>query len=265
MKVTDKDYYMDGYLHDNLNFMKQAAYEDDDFVLLVDGMERSGKSVMALQIAYFLDPKFSVDNIVYGVEEFQEKVINAEQYSCIVWDEAFRGLSKRQAISKVNKKVIETLMEIGQKNLFIIIVLPTFFELDKYAALHRCKCLIHIHRNNKYKRGYFKFYSYKKMKDMYMEGRPKYSYCRKADFFGRFTHAYPIDEQAYRDKKSEELKKLQNKDDENDKPRVFKERRMIINAFRQYLGTFQKAYDEIIKVYPDFTMSYDNFRRAHKP
>lgn len=255
MKITDKDYYMDGYLYENLKFMKEAVKKDDDFVLLIDGMERAGKSVLAMQIAYFLDPNFNTDKIVYSVKDWHNKVIGAEKYSCILWDEAFRGMSKRQAISNINKKVVQTLMEIGQNNLFLIIVLPTYFELDKYAALHRCKCLIHVHRNTKYERGYFKFYEYTKMKAMYFEGRFKYDYCRRCDFFGRFTNHYPINKDDYIEKKKEALIQLK-KDNEDIISKEKRERNILLkftnDKFYKNLAQMQR---DIKKEYPKFGLS----------
>ena len=164
-------YPIDGYVKDVLDETIEVVKDDDDWVCLVDGRERAGKSVFAQQLAYYLDRDFNLDNIVFSVDDFLEQIRTAKPYSCIVWDEAFRGLNKRQAISKVNKKVIQALMEVGQRNLYIIIVLPTFFELDKYAVLHRCKGLFHVHRdsiqNQKgLKRGFFTFFNYNKIKQM---------------------------------------------------------------------------------------------------
>jgi len=264
MKVTDQNFYMDGYLHNSLQFGKKSVYNDDDLILLLDGMERSGKSVFAQQIGYFLDPKFNLDKIVFRVEDFQHTVKTAEKYSCIVWDEAFRGLSKRQAISKINKQVVQTLMEVGQRNLFIIIVLPTFFELDKYAALHRCKALIHVVRNDEYKRGFFKFYNYKKMKEMYVKGRQEYKYCVKCNFFGRFTNHYTLPEDKYREKKNTELQEA-DKEILEDTPntKAMRDRDVLLKyTYNMGFPNVRRMIDDIRNKYPEFTLKKSHIYRV---
>jgi len=231
-------YPIDGYLKDNLNTMNEVVHDDDDFVLLLDGRERAGKSVFAQQIAYYLDRDFKLNNIVFTVDDFLDKVRNSEPYSCIVWDEAFRGLNKRQAISRVNKKVVQTLMEVGQKNLFIIIVLPTFFELDKYAVLHRAKGLIHVHRDTlrsdkRLLRGFFKFYSYKKMKEMYFHGRFEYKYCRQCDYFGRFPHYYTVDQEEYRNKKTYVFENEDHEQEDKYMLKIKEDRNIVIKLLKR--------------------------------
>jgi hypothetical protein len=249
-------YKLDGLLYDNLKFASEAVRKDDDFILLIDGMERSGKSVLAQQIARFFDPEFDVSKIVFTVDDFLDTVKNADQYTCIIWDEAFRGLSKRQAISKVNKKVVQTLMEVGQRNLFIIIVLPTYFELDKYAALHRCKCLIHVHRDKHYRRGYFKFFDYKKMKSMYVRGRQEYKYCSTCNFYGSFSNHYTVDENDYKTKKDEALRNSEI-DQEPRVPRAIRQRDIVLAAFNNYaFSNVKKLKKHLETNYPNFDMSY---------
>jgi len=255
-------YPIDGYLKDNLNTMNEVVHDDDDFVLLLDGRERAGKSVFAQQIAYYLDRDFKLNNIVFTVDDFLDKVRNSEPYSCIVWDEAFRGLNKRQAISRVNKKVVQTLMEVGQKNLFIIIVLPTFFELDKYAVLHRAKGLIHIHRDTlrsdkRLLRGFFKFYSYKKMKEMYFHGRFEYKYCRQCDYFGRFPHYYTVDQEEYRNKKTKVFEANDEDQEEGTMLRSTFDRNIVLNILKNEMRMpVKKLHRYILSKNDKFTLSY---------
>lgn len=253
--VTDKQFYMSNLLKQNLDFAKQAVEKDDDFVILIDGRERAGKSVLAQQIAYYLDPNFNVDNICFRVDDWQERVRNAEKYSCIVWDEAFRGLSKRQALSTINRKVVQTMMEMGQNNLYIILVLPTFFEIDKYVALHRCKCLVHVHRDRNYRRGFYKFYNFNKMKTMYILGKKEYKYCQKCDFPDTFTNAYTVDEDAYREKKIVELQKDEDQIFES-VPRAIQQRNILLDYFnKKFYNNLSKMNRDVISEYPEFDLA----------
>ena len=213
---------MDGFLKSNLDICKEAIKDDWDFVILVDGMERGGKSVLAMQMAYYCDPALTIDNVCLTTEEFKKAVINARPYSAIVYDEAFTGLSSRNTMTRINKSLVEMLAEIGQKNLFIFIVCPTFFDLDKYPALWRSKALVHIYTGDGFERGFFRFYSMETKKNLYVYGKKTYNYnCLKADFYGCFTNFYIIDKAAYKKKKADSLRKKEaDKDDENDVEKI---------------------------------------------
>lgn len=224
MKVTEQDFYMDGYLEANLNLAKKMVKKDFDFLMVVDGYEGSGKSVLAQQIGFFLDPSLSLDRICFTPEEFTRAVIDAKPETCVIQDEAFGSLSSRQTLSMVNKTITSLLMQIRQKRLFIIIVLPSVFELDKYVAIHRSRALINVYLDG-LQRGQFAFYNQNKKRKLLLVGRKTYNYhATKPDFLGAFTNHYTVDQQAYRKKKLESLEALK----ELDKGKTRDEKREII-------------------------------------
>jgi hypothetical protein len=109
-------------------------------------------------------------------------------------------------MTRINKSIVEMLTEIGQKNLFVFIVCPTFFDLDRYPALWRSRALIHIYTGESFSRGYFRFYGEETKKKLYVFGKKTYDYhCVPPDFYGRFTNHYVIDEAEYRKKKAKSL------------------------------------------------------------
>jgi len=212
MKVTEQDYYMDGYLKTNLDVACKVAKKDWDFVFVIDGTEGGGKSVLAFQCAKFLDSSFCIERIVFNDEELVDAIIKAKPYQAIVFDEAYTGLSSRAAMSMINRTLIQMFAEIRQKNLFIFVVMPTFFDLDKYIALWRSRALIHVYTGKQFERGYFCFYNVDLKKQLYVYGKKFYNYSRpKPNFRGRFTNYYPIDEEAYRKKKLKSLKARESK------------------------------------------------------
>jgi len=195
-------YYMDGYLRHNLNDLKGAIKKDWDFVLIVSGLEGAGKSVLAQQVGYYLDPTLTLDKIVFTPEEFEEAVKNAEKYTCIVWDEAILGTSAAETTTKVVRTVIKLLNMIRQKNLFIIIVLPSFFELTRYIAIHRSVMLLNIYAGKGLERGFFKAFDRDRKRMLYLKGKPFFNDNAYAPrFVGRFTNFYVVGEEAYRKKK----------------------------------------------------------------
>lgn len=195
---TKQEYSLDGYLVDNLNEVKKIVKQDMDFVIIVDGSEGSGKSVFAMQNAFYLDPTFNLDRIAFTPKQFKEKVLKAEKYQAIVYDEAYTGLSSRAATSLINKTLVSMLAEIRQKNLFVFVVMPSFFDLDKYVALWRSRILLHVYMDDLH-RGYFSFFNEQRKLQLYTLGKKFYNYYKpEPNFRGRFTNYYVVNEKKYR-------------------------------------------------------------------
>jgi len=198
-------FYMDGYLRVNFDRAKEVIRKDWDMVIVYDGNEGSGKSVKAMQDAFFCDPTFNIDRIVFTPPDLRKAIMSAKPYQAVLYDEAYTGLSSRATMSMINRSLISMLAEIRQKNLFVFVVMPCFFDLDKYVALWRSRVLIHVYTKN-FQRGYFSFYNVDRKKDLYINGKKYYSYFKpKANFNGRFTNFYPVDEKEYRKKKKNSL------------------------------------------------------------
>lgn len=203
----DKTFYMDGNLEQQLeNKIKPNIHKKDkDWVCIIDGPEGSGKSVLAQQIGKKLDPSFNISRMCMNSDEFTKAIIKSKKGQCIIFDEAFTGLSSRGALSEINRLLVSLMMEMRQKNLFVIIVMPTYFELERYVALFRARGLFHVYEKNN-KRGYWIYFNRKKKKYLYLKGKKMYDYnVTKCTFLGRFHDQYTIDEQVYREKKTENL------------------------------------------------------------
>jgi ABC-type antimicrobial peptide transport system ATPase subunit len=101
---------------------KRVLTKDRDWVLVIDGEEGVGKSVLAQQIAKHLDPNFGIDNIVFNSDEFLKKVkdVKTKPGTAIILDEAFAAANNRASLSEVNRSMIGVATEMRQKNLFII-------------------------------------------------------------------------------------------------------------------------------------------------
>lgn len=198
---------LDGYLKGVLDEVKHSVTKDMDLIILVDGPERSGKSTLAQQCAAYCDPTFNLARICFTPDEFRKSIMDATPGQAIVYDEAYTGLNSRGTMSVINRALVSMLAEIGQKNLIIFVVMPTFFDLDKYVAIWRSKILLHIYTGEKFQRGFFAAYNESTKKFLYIEGKKFYEYKGrvKPNFFGRFSAQYTVDEQAYRQKKRDSL------------------------------------------------------------
>lgn len=203
---TEKEHYLDGYLKTNLDTAKKVIKKDWDMIFVVDGAEGSGKSVLTMQIAHYCDPTFNIDRVVFTPKDLREAIINSERYQSVVYDEAYTGLSSRATMSLINRTLISMLAEIRQKNLFVFVVMPCFFDLDKYVALWRSRVLVHVYVSKDFQRGFLAFYNVDKKKYLYMKGKKYYNYNDpKPNFIGRFTNFYVVDEIEYRKKKKDSL------------------------------------------------------------
>jgi hypothetical protein len=109
-------------------------------------------------------------------------------------------------MTSTNINLVRMLAEVGQKNLIIIIVLPSIFVLDSYLALHRAACFIHIYTGKNSQRGFFKFYDRRRKKQMYLGGKKGQEYrYGKPNFIGRFTNYKFPWEAEYLEKKKQSL------------------------------------------------------------
>jgi len=209
--MADKlDYYISPPSEKELDRIKKAVINKDrDFVMVIDGEEGSGKSVLAQQVARKLDPKFCLDNICFNADQFIERLKKAPKYSCIVLDEAFSSANSRSALTEVNRSLIGVATEMRQRNLFVIIVIPSFFDLDKYFALWRCRALFHVYFNKDGSRGSYIIFPKSKKKYLYLTGKKFYDYSKPASPYPvcRFNNFYTVDEIEYRKKKAEAFKK----------------------------------------------------------
>lgn len=209
-KTKKKDFYVDPIIDSELvRIKKQVIKKDKDFVVVIDGEEGSGKSVLAQQVAKRLDPNFNIDNICFNADQFIERLKNAPKYSCIVLDEAYNAASSRGSLTEVNRSMVAVATEMRQRNLFVIIVLPSFFDLDKYFALWRCKSLIHVYFDRDGGRGRFVIFPKTTKKYLYLNGKKFYDYSKPKSPYPpcRFKNEYTVDESEYRKKKSMAFKK----------------------------------------------------------
>ena len=206
-----KEFFIDNIISDQLNKVKKRVLtKDRDFVMVIDGEEGVGKSVLAMQIAKYLDPEFNLDKICFNSDSFIKAIKSPEMKkgACIVLDEAFSAINSRASMTEVNRSMIGVATEMRQRNLFVIIVLPSFFDLDKYFALWRCKSLIHVYFTPTEERRYIIFPKTKK-KLLYLNGKKTYDYSKPKSPFppSTFSNYYPVNEEEYRIKKANAFKK----------------------------------------------------------
>lgn len=222
---TPDEFMLDGYVKTIMDTAKTTIKKDWDMIFAVDGPEGSGKSVFAQQLAFYCDPTLTVDNITFTPQEFRKAIVNANPYQSVVYDEAYTGLSARGSMGVVNRTLVSMLAEIRQKNLFIFVVMPTFFDLDKYVALWRSRGLWSIYTGEDFERGYVRFYDVERKKELYIKGKKFYNYLVvKPNFRSRFTNHYTVDKKLYKQKKLGSLRAREQKAADEELERTVHER-----------------------------------------
>ncbi len=245
-----KQYYLDDKLEEKIvkHILPCLNQKDEDYVIVVDGHERVGKSTFAMQLGKRIDPTLNLSRLCFSPDEFKNQILSAKKGQCVIFDEAYRGLSSRGALTEVNRILVSLMSEMGQKNLCVIIVLPTFFLLEKYVALWRARGLFHIYKKNG-RKGYWVGFGRKKKKLIYLKGKKDYTYNLKiarSRFKGRFYGKYVVDEEAYRTKKKKSLNEgftttIQEK---------FKEQRdKLVYLIKREMNISQRDMQKIFKEY----------------
>jgi hypothetical protein len=216
--------------------------KDKDCFLVIDGPEGAGKSWLALQLGKYVDPSLDLSRVVFNADAFREAVLSAKKGQCVVFDEAFTGLSSRSSLSIINKVLIGLTMQMRQKNLFILIILPSYFMLDKYIALFRAKALIHVFECHG-RRGYFRLYNREKKKLLYLIGKNTYSYNTKlirtkfrGRFYGKFALGDDSVEQLYRKKKEKALSESEQSPMSAGQAKYKEQRDILVWRLRKELG-----------------------------
>ena len=204
------DYYIDNVMLPELKRIKIAVTKKDrDYVMVVDGEEGSGKSVLTQQLAKALDPKFNIDNICFNADQFMSRLKTAPKHSCIVLDEAYNSANSRATLTEVNRSMVGVATEMRQRNLYVIFVIPSFFDLDKYFALWRCRCLIHVYFAKDGSRGRYILFPKSAKKYLYLTGKKFYDYSKPKSPYPpcTFKNDYTVDETEYRQRKANAFKK----------------------------------------------------------
>jgi len=237
------------------------AKKDKDCFIVIDGMEGGGKSTFAFQVGKYVDNSLDISRVVFDAQSFKDAIFKAKKGQCIIFDEAFAGLSSRAALSGINKALVNVMMQMRQKNLFVIMVLPTFFLLDKYAALFRSKALLHVYEC-KGQRGYFKVYNNSKKKYLYLTGKNTYSYGKngakgyvytkfKGRFHGTFALGDEKQEELYRKKKAKALEDTEKNPMSAGQVKYREQRNLLIYLLRKYS---KLTYEEMSTLLGDYDL-----------
>lgn len=118
---------------------------DKDYLIVVDGVTGGGKSTWAIKFSIKNCPWFNIkEDVIFSRTELIDKITNAKPGSYVVIDEAINILFKRDFAHKKQKFLLRLLDMCRDRNLCLIMCVPTFWSIDKHVLEGRVKLRVHI-------------------------------------------------------------------------------------------------------------------------
>jgi len=202
------EFYMNIKLNDSMGQIKKIVKTKDfDYVAIVAGLPGMGKSNLAMTLAKFCDENFNIKQIAMTASDFIRLTLDLPKGSAIVLDESFSAMNSKVSTSKDFIRIINHLQLIRQRNLFIFLCLPNFFDLGKAISIYRSMHLFVCYGAEFGKRGEFAIFNRDKKRNLYVKGIKYMNYMVETpNFRGKFYPQKAIDEKAYDKIKFEHLK-----------------------------------------------------------
>jgi len=189
---------------------------DLDAIIIVEGPEGSGKSTGAIHYAFKMDKEFSLNHIIYSMENAVDLVYSLPKGSVIIWDEACYDMSRRDAMTKTNKEIIKLAMATRSRNLIHLICIPHMEDLETYIVERRACYTISVFMVGD-KRGFFTLKIPIKYRDKYGNLKTKWIPMFKKMRFGKLPddidNEYKMRKEKYSRAKMEDIVGTQKKDD----------------------------------------------------
>lgn len=226
--------------------------EDSDVVAIYSGNAGSGKSVKAMHHAYVVDPTISMKRICFKQDEFISAVVHANKGEVIIGDEAVSLFFSRASMAKENRIVVEMMAQIRQKNLAIFLCVPEPLMLDwtilKKAHYHsmiwesrhdgttfKGNQAIYIDLPDYKAKVLLHEYLRKKRNDVMANIKPPQWQIRTKGTPITLKPWYPVNEEAYRNKKESVLEKYKIDPTKKDEPDSFFEKKWQVQRDKAIL------------------------------
>ena len=217
VKVTDKDYYLDGFCKQICDKISDRVKKrKQDIVCIFDGREGSGKTNASVACAYYIGEqtgrKFTHENMFFDLDAMI-KFAGSTKEQIILWDEAALGGLASDWSNAAQRKLKAMLMVCRKLRHVFLFNVPRFYRLNS-DIIERSMCLFHIYENDKEQPGNFMFIGADSLVALYNYWRTsrRVNYWSFKKVHGCFTWVLPklINEEAYETAKDEAILKLAN-------------------------------------------------------
>lgn len=134
----------DKVVHD----IRAKVRDNNDVIICIDGDEGVGKSFFGMKLAKDLDAAFGLTTSVLfrpTEEQLRDSLFNkVKQYGVGMVDEAMDVMYKRRAMTSENIRLNQLFAKIRKFNRIVILILPSFYDLDPFFRQRRVKVRISI-------------------------------------------------------------------------------------------------------------------------
>jgi len=202
--------------------------DDYDFTMVICGDTGTGKSMLALSLleewyVNILKQKLTLDHarlMTSDIELWKKNYVDLEKFGMNIFDEAAVGLGSKQHMSKLTQEIEQLFNIFRCENYFNVLIIPSFFYLNKYFRDNRVRGLIWVD-----KRGQYKYYTKNQIEyinAVNQSKRLKRVNVVPAFHRNRFPDNSGILKQAYKDNKAAFVRQFKNKfleDNKEKKPK----------------------------------------------
>lgn len=137
-------YLLVGLIDALVKDIKRNRADDYDNMVLIVGVEGSGKSHLAWHLLNKLCDEFNLKLVYcYNFEELKQKIQTEDDRNMVFWlDEAVNVANKRRWQSQDNTELTEWLMMMRSRGWTLIMCIPSSTELDYYIREHRFRYIL---------------------------------------------------------------------------------------------------------------------------
>jgi hypothetical protein len=216
--VNNNSFYLHPELKNNLDFTYPKVMSGKyKFIGIVDGRSGYGKTTLVSQFAYYLSKgTLTLDDFCFNKKQALDRIKNSKPGTNVIIDEAFSVANKRTSRGQENMDFLSDLQKMRIKRIFLWIILPSLYDLDKNIILSFTDLFLHVYGKPFGEKGNFAAYDIEGIKNLYLYCRQTLDYKKqfaRPNFYGNFTSFFPLDPNEY-DKKKESSKSYE----ENIKP-----------------------------------------------
>jgi len=162
--------YIDSFLYQNLTMMAKKIVEDMTFLAVCFSSTLevgTGKSVFCTQVGeiwseimekvHGIKVPFDMNNVVFRPEELIERSFKVPKYSFLLLDE----WEDSHYWGKLGMTLRKFFRKCRQLNLFIMIIIPNYFQLPLGYAISRSVFAVDVKFDENFNRGNYDFYNFK--------------------------------------------------------------------------------------------------------
>ena len=122
---------VDPRLHKFCKYVNMVRQQDEDFIMLITGQTRSGKSTLAIEMAMLMDSEFEMERqILFDIKDLKRRIYE-ERGRVYLLDEAIFDAFNRDSMSMMNKFLIKVFTVCAERNHVILMLIPKVKWLDK--------------------------------------------------------------------------------------------------------------------------------------